>query len=152
MTLFYFYIKIFNTFAYLVKLVDTVDSKSASFEIIGSSPIVSMWTKLLLYINCQLQKKNQEDVAQLVRVLACHARGRGFEPRHSRNNFFKETTGLLFFYKKFNTSSLFLQVSLCPKPYPYVKRISTLFSVATPKNRITYKVLSLILLTKPYGF
>ena len=25
-----------------------------------------------------------EDVAQPVRVLACHAKGRGFEPRHSR--------------------------------------------------------------------
>ena len=26
-------------------------------------------------------------VAQLVRALACHARGRGFEPRHSRQQF-----------------------------------------------------------------
>jgi hypothetical protein len=38
---------------------------------------------------------NLGDVAQLVRVLACHAKGRGFNPRRSRNRciaFFKQVS------------------------------------------------------------
>ena len=51
-------------------------------EVIGSSPIVP--TTFFIGL-----------VAQLVRALACHARGRGFEPLPGRHFYFKSG---LFFY------------------------------------------------------
>ena len=38
-------------------------------------------------------------VVQLVRILACHARGRGFEPRPHRQNKRARTSEVLFFMK-----------------------------------------------------
>ena len=45
-----------------------------------------------------LVKTEYGSVAQLVRALACHARGREFEPRRSRH--LKEALGLLFYSKQ----------------------------------------------------
>ena len=53
-------------------------------------------------------------VAQLVRALACHARGRGFESRHSRHQhfLFHET----YFFTVFKVaSSFFYPPKLFPK-------------------------------------
>ncbi len=42
--------------------------------------------KKLIYITLALLKRpNKGGVAQMVRVSACHAEGRGFESRHSRH-------------------------------------------------------------------
>ena len=44
-------------------------------------------------------KANNGAVVQLVRILACHARGRGFEPRPHRQNKRARTSEVLFFMK-----------------------------------------------------
>ena len=50
----------------------------------GSSPVATTIKEIFGLYNF---KTPCGGVAQLVRALACHAGGRGFEPRHSRQQF-----------------------------------------------------------------
>ena len=58
-------------------------------RVTGSSPVLSTKVKCkMLYFSTTRCKSHFENglVAQLVRALACHARGRGFEPHPSRHS------------------------------------------------------------------
>jgi hypothetical protein len=50
---------------------------------------------MLVYL-CRFRLKHEGSVVQLVRIRACHARGRGFEPRPDRKKHTVKT--VCFFY------------------------------------------------------